>query len=58
MYIADLMLDSLDRFPKKERQKRLKDIHRILTSSNRGRRSKRLSTCENHHEPLLAAVQR
>jgi hypothetical protein len=42
-FVAELILESLDQFPKEERKKRLTDIHRILNSSNRGKPYKRLS---------------
>ena len=57
-FVAGLILESLDQFPKEERKKRLSDIHRILNSSKRGKPSKRLPSGENRRVSRLAVAPR
>lgn len=57
--VADLLLESLDRFPEKERQKRIKAVHKALNSrSKSGKTSKPSSTRPSLRLSRRAAAHR
>jgi hypothetical protein len=59
-YMAELMLESLQQFPEKEQDERLKDIHRILKNSRAktGTLSRRSSRLQNPRESQRASKRR
>jgi hypothetical protein len=59
-YVADLILDSLEQFPEKERQARLKRIHAALNSASdkHSKRPKRSSKRPSLRVPRRSAAHR